>query len=547
MAKANQGSEFVTSALACGLGAMDAKIQVERLLDENPRKRRFDIIVQMKLPDDQLRSLLDATAQAVRRRHMTSTARDLLPAKADLVKARNPTVAQKRKLRSYGASMASQVASIGNEAIEAKAMEAGSKSALRALVSHDVVQKSFGEAEEAARSAKTKAQRRSVGPARTFWTSQSAAMKLDRDELHAISKDVDDIRAVIMNREISLPPILEASSEANNDLKQAAAWGLEKTGVLAAWGAYGARGGQLTDGREDPVSVAVLDTGVDMEHPELKDRVVEWAEFDSNGDLVAGSTAHDSGEHGTHVCGIIAGQHPDAPAPGTPFLGAAPGVELLAGMVLNRQTGTVAQILAGIEWAIESGAEIINMSLGSATFEPDVDDLFSSAFISANTLGIPVVVAIGNEGAQTSSQPANDYFAFAVGATDRLDRSGGFSGGRTQVIRKSELIDPRNLPLIYSKPDVSAPGVGIRSCIPRGRYATWNGTSMAAPLVSAAMALLLSATSIRSVPADRRAFLLQDLLISTVDELGESGKDHRFGFGRINVLRAIARAKDLGY
>ena len=70
---------------------------------------------------------------------------------------------------------------------------------------------------------------------------------------------------------------------------------------------------------------------------------------------------------------------------------------------------------------------------------------------------------------------------------------------------------------------------------------------MAAPHVSGAIALLLSATSIRDVPAEERAFLIQDLLMATVEELGETGQDHRYGFGRIDVLRAVGHAWELGY
>ncbi|MCZ6697825.1 MAG: S8 family serine peptidase, partial [Planctomycetota bacterium] len=140
------------------------------------------------------------------------------------------------------------------------------------------------------------------------------------------------------------------------------------------------------------------------------------------------------------------------------------------------------------------------------------------------------------------------YFALAVGATDHKDRAAGFSGGRTQVIRESRFIKPDFLPLVYSKPDLCAPGVAVMSAIPGKKYATWNGTSMTAPHVSGAIALLLSATSIKSeVAAPRRAYLLQEFLMGSVEELGEAGQDHRYGFGRLDIMRAIGFAKEGGY
>jgi subtilisin family serine protease len=220
----------------------------------------------------------------------------------------------------------------------------------------------------------------------------------------------------------------------------------------------------------------------------------------------------------------------------------------MGALVLKGGSGTDAQILAGLDWAINNGADVINMSLGGLSLDAEVSDLYTRAILNANLAGIPVVVAIGNEGHQTSGPPGNDFFAFTVGATDHEDRVAGFSGGRTQVITSSRFIDPRYLPLVYSKPDVSAPGVAITSSVPGGGHEAWNGTSMATPHIAGAMALLLSGTSIRgAVPQNEQAFLLEDLLAATVEELGEAGQDHRFGWGRTDVLRALGYAEERGF
>ncbi|MDJ0715583.1 MAG: S8 family serine peptidase [Prochloraceae cyanobacterium] len=228
--------------------------------------------------------------------------------------------------------------------------------------------------------------------------------------------------------------------------------------------------------------------------------------------------------------------------------GVAPEAEIAAALVLNGTSGTDAQILAGIEWAIQQQVDVISMSLGGLTLGWEVPDSYTEAILTALMAGIPVVTAIGNEGNQTTGTPGNDYLAFSVGATDYRDRSAGFSGGRAHIITNSPYINPENLPLVYSKPEVSAPGVAINSSIPENKWAVFNGTSMATPHVAGALALLLSATNIRdAVSGPEKAFLVQDLITGTVEELGESGKDHRYGFGRIDVLRAIGLAKTRGY
>ena len=99
-------------------------------------------------------------------------------------------------------------------------------------------------------------------------------------------------------------------------------------------------------------------------------------------------------------------------------------------------------MLAGINWAVTTGADVLSMSLGGLTLGPDIPGTYTAAIVSCQRAGIPVVTAIGNDGEQTSGSPGNDLFAFAVGATDDRDLPAGFSGGRTQIIRQSPSSHP---------------------------------------------------------------------------------------------------------
>jgi len=518
--------------------------QVDRILDEE-LGRVYSVIVQMGDPEEELRSLLEASTEALHRRHLTTSARELVPPKAELIRknvAFTPT--ERRKLRDAHETMTSEVALAEITGIGLEVLRGNALGSVDQLMTSEVVKQAMRSASR--RSRKKAPPGEQPEGYKTFWSSRSALLKLSRGELHRLPDSVPNISAVFPNRTVQLPPVTEVTQIPQEILdNKTSAWGVEKVGAMAVWGAYGTRGKHQRSGRS--VKVAVLDTGVDVDHAELKGKVVDWAEFDGSGEQVPESIPHDSGKHGTHVCGTIAGGRPESPSAEFPWIGVVPDATLAVGLVLKGGSGTYAQILGGMDWAIEAGAEVINMSLGAVSLEPDVLDVYTRSIVDANRLGIPVVVSIGNAGAQTSGAPGNDYFAFAVGATDYNERPAGFSGGRTQIIRESRYIQDKYLPLVYSKPDVSAPGVAVRSCVPNDRYATWNGTSMAAPHVSGAVALLLAATDIHSVPAQRRAYLLQDLITSSVEELGESGRDHRFGFGRINILRAIAFAREQGY
>lgn len=511
--------------------------QAERICDE-ASQRRFSIIVQTRTKDREINDILKAAREAIDRRNQTISARDLMPPEAADLKRKKMTAAIKRKLADCGQSLASAMVmnSVGPTSL--KALQANGKDAVDQVLKTDAVRRIIERA-----SSRKKGKSEVV----SFWASGSLVLEVNKkDDLIALAKANRSGRAVsdlYPNRVIDAPAppsvktLPESVSAAENEIST---WGLQRTNALATWGAFNAKG--------KGVKVAVLDTGVDGSHPALAGRVTRFAEFNHLGQTVRdgnGSIAYDSGQHGTHVCGTVAGGKGGKKQ--TLHIGMAPECEIFGGLVLKGGSGTDAQILAGMQWAIQRGADVMNMSLGGLRMTPDVMDTYTRMIITANRMGIPIVIAMGNDGHQTSGAPGNDFFAFSVGATDVVDRAAGFSGGRTQIIRRSRFINRRYLPLVYTKPDISGPGVAVYSCIPGKKYASWNGTSMATPHLAGAIALLLSGTKISSVPANNRAYLIQDILGSTVDELGESGQDQRYGYGRIDVLRAIGYAHYLGY
>ncbi|HEY5864386.1 MAG TPA: S8 family serine peptidase [Candidatus Tectomicrobia bacterium] len=497
--------------------------QVEKIIDESQGTKECSVIVQMASADDEKKRevMVQTASEVIQRRRLTLNPRDLLPVPRNQLresKTGNRTPAVRKQLLTADTSFAAQVAAIALPVLTKAIMRSVGLGALTPLLDSDVVK-------EAATTAVA-----------TFWTSKSAAITMKRDDLNKLPS-VHNVRNVHLNRMLRIPPLVEVKNLPTTILEnKASAWGVNAIGALAAWGAYETRG--------QGIKIGLLDTGVDAGHPDLRDKVTAWAEFDFDGKEVANSKPHDTDQHGTHCAGTLVGGNSSGQ-----WIGVAPQAEIAAALVINGTAGgSDAQLLAGIQWAIEQGVDVISMSLGGLTLDPEPPPTFTEAIVTALMAGIPVVTAIGNEGSQTTGSPGNDIFAFAVGATDHRDQIAGFSGGRTQIVYQSDFLQPALLPLPYTKPDISAPGVAVRSSIPGDTWASFNGTSMATPHVAGAIALLLSATSIRKqVGLNERAFLIQDLLTGAAEELGESGKNQRFGFGRLDVLRTIGFAKELGY
>ncbi|MFD5824716.1 S8 family serine peptidase [Lentzea sp. NPDC060358] len=213
------------------------------------------------------------------------------------------------------------------------------------------------------------------------------------------------------------------------------------------------------------VKVAVLDTGVDEQHPDLQGRQVAEKNFTESPDNT------DEVGHGTHVASTIASK-------GEQYRGVAPDAEILDGKVCRPGGCSESAILAGMQWAAEQGAHVVNMSLGGGD-TPDVDPLEEAVNRISRETGALFVIAAGNSGApETVGSPGSAESALTVGAVDRNDGIAPFSS-------RGPAADGA------VKPDVTAPGVGIVAAEAGTQgHVAMDGTSMATPHVAGVVALL---------------------------------------------------------
>ncbi|MFF2957340.1 S8 family serine peptidase [Streptomyces sp. NPDC057963] len=274
------------------------------------------------------------------------------------------------------------------------------------------------------------------------------------------------------------------------------------------------------------VKIAVLDTGVDATHPDLQGQILTSKNFTPSPDT------RDRVGHGTHVSSIAAGTGAKS---GGKFKGVAPDAKLLEGKVLDDDGfGDDSGILAGMEWAVAQGADIINLSLGGGD-TPEIDPLEAAVNKLSADKGVLFAIAAGNEGdgAGTVGSPGSADAALTVGAVDDNDKLADFSS-RGPRIGDGAI-----------KPDVTAPGVDITAAAAPGSaidqevgqnppgYLSISGTSMATPHVAGAAALLK-----QQHPQWQYAELKGALTAST-----KPGAYTPFeqGSGRIAVDRAVAQ------
>ncbi len=263
-------------------------------------------------------------------------------------------------------------------------------------------------------------------------------------------------------------------------------------------GAFPASGG---------VTVGIVDTGIDAAHEDLSGKVVACASVQLLTNAVREGSCADDNDHGTHVAGTIAAKANN----GLGVTGVAFNSNLAICKALNALgSGTTAGVANCITYLAGKGVKVISMSLGggaSTTLQTAVRNAWN------NGNGTLIIAAAGNDGDATANYPAAYAEVVSVAATDRNDARASFSNANADV-------------------EIAAAGVDVLSTKRGGGYVAFSGTSMATPHVAGVAALIFGKSG--GTPASVRS-----KLDASVDDLGAAGRDPQFGFGRVNLQKAL--------
>ena len=272
--------------------------------------------------------------------------------------------------------------------------------------------------------------------------------------------------------------------------------------------------------------IGVLDTGIDDTHSEFAGKTVYYQAFETDGSKSSQKAARDYGTHGTHVSALCAGA----------TVGVAPLAHLAVAAVLTQKNakgqlcGYRAQILAGINWLAQGtdglprSVDIINASLGSS----DSDAYYYIPLSGHRLVGLLMIAAIGNKGTAgigNHCSPGKYDCVIGVGAADEKGAVAAFSAWGPTYVQPGTSQD--------HKPDLLAPGVHVRSALPKGKYGFMNGTSMACPIVSGAAALMIEQD--RSLRANPTMLASKICSMTRAVPSGSSNSPHKVGHGLLDL------------
>jgi bacillopeptidase F len=355
---------------------------------------------------------------------------------------------------------------------------------------------------------------------------------------------VDGVGRITRDREvklIGLEDVKEGQTILMTFADQAAApaageveWNVDRVNATKVWA-------QGYDGTG--VTVGVVDTGIDVNHPALKSTyrgtqadgsmVHDYNFFDAT---KGRKDAYDDNKHGTHVAGTIAGHAVD----GRPATGVAPGAKLIASKILaGNGSGTLQGVMKGLEWMLaptdsngqnadpKKAPDIISNSWGTNNGKLTAFQDLMKSFLAA---GIEPVFAAGNSGprAGTVGSPGSYPEVISVAATDKADKVASFSSRGPSPIKDANGSD--------RKPDIAAPGAAIMSTLPGGGYGALSGTSMATPAVSGVIALLLS--KYKDLTHDE----VVKAITTSARDIDAPGYDYNTGYGLIDAEAALKAA-----
>ncbi|MFD1019107.1 S8 family serine peptidase [Thalassobacillus hwangdonensis] len=385
-------------------------------------------------------------------------------------------------------------------------------------------------------------QKGKVSSYESFYIVNGMAVTSDQETMKQIAA-LPEVEKILPNRtrQLTTPTVKEEKAQLGVQLDnevENTEWNIDRVGAPQVWSEFGIDGAGVV--------VANIDTGVQWDHPALMENYRGYSSSDPENpdhefnwfDATAGQAVpYDDHGHGTHTMGTMVGAEDD----GSNQIGVAPGAKWIGVKAFTAAGGTDVDLLAAGEWILapvdedgnphpEMAPDIVNNSWGGG---PGLDEWYRPMVQNWRNAGIAPVFSAGNDGPGdgTISAPSNYPEAIAVGATDSSDGLASFSS-RGPSPYDGEI-----------KPDISAPGVNIRSSVPGSDYeGGWNGTSMAAPHVSAAAALMLQADN--SLTVDELETILLETADTATNDQYPSDPNEGYGEGIVNVFNAVSAITD---